>query len=126
MAISQLRSKRKFTSGRYKYKVKKFKNRGSRPILVTINKLNRKIERVKGGEIKYRLLNINIANVYDPKTKTHFKAKIESVVESPSNVNYIRRNIMAKGSLIKTDKGIARVTSRPGQEGSLNAILLKK
>jgi len=48
------------------------------------------------------------------------------VVESPSNVNYIRRNIMTKGSLIKTEKGVARITSRPGQEGSLNAVLLKK
>ncbi len=126
MAISQLRSKRKPSGGRYKYLVKKYKNRGSEPILVTISEFKKKIDRIKSGKSKQRLISTNIVNVYDAKEKKHFKAKIESVIESPSNVNYIRRNIMTKGGIIKTDKGIARITSRPGQEGTLNAILLKK
>jgi len=126
MAISQLRAKRKASGGRYKYKEKKLKNMGRVPILVSVNKIRRKTDRVRSGDIKFRLLHTDIANVYDPKSKKHLKAKIQSVVESPSNVNYIRRNIMTKGSLIQTDKGVARITSRPGQEGALNAILLKK
>jgi len=126
MAISQLRSKRKKTGGRYKYIVKKVKNKGNKPLLVTVNELSRKTDNIRAGRVKYRLLSTNIANVYDPKEKRYFKAKIKSVIESPSNVNYIRRNIMTKGSVIQTDKGVARITSRPGQEGSLNAVLLKK
>jgi len=126
MAISQFRGRRKISGGRYRKLSKKLKNRGREPILVTIKKLAKRTDRVKGGRIKERLLNVNIVNVYDPKSKKYVKGKIQSVVESPSNVNYIRRNIMTKGSLIQTDKGVARITSRPGQEGSLNAILLKK
>lgn len=126
MAISQLRGKRKVSGGRYKYIVKKVKNKGGRLLLVSIKQLKRKTEKVRGGELKYKILSSDIANVYDPMSKKHIKAKIESVIESPSNVNYIRRNIMTKGSVIQTDKGIARITSRPGQEGSLNAVLLKK
>jgi len=126
MAISQFRAKRKSSGGRYKKIGKKAKNKGKETILVTVNKLSRKIDRVKAGELKYRLLSTNVVNIYDPKEKKHFKGNIKSVIESPSNVNYIRRNIMTKGSLIETDKGIARITSRPGQEGRLNAVLLKK
>ncbi len=126
MAISQFRSQRKSSGGRYKRNSKKLKNIGREPILVTMNKLMRKTDRVRAGKKKNRLLSTDIVNIFDPKIKKHFKAKIESVIESPSNPNYIRRNIMTKGSLIRTDKGIARITSRPGQEGSLDAILLKK
>ncbi len=126
MAISQFRSKRKPSGGRYKYISKKLRNKGNKALLATIGAFKRKIDKIRGGHVKYRILTTNVVNVYDPKDKIYFKATIESVVESPSNPNYIRRNIMTKGSLIKTDKGIARITSRPGQEGSLNAVLLKK
>ena len=126
MVISQFRSRRKVSGGRYKHIGKKLKNKGSKPVLATVGKLTRKIERIRANKVKYRILSTDIVNVYDSKEKKHFKAKIESVIESQSNVNYIRRNIMTKGCIIQTDKGIARITSRPGQEGSLNAVLLKK
>jgi len=38
----------------------------------------------------------------------------------------VRRNIITKGAVIKTEKGPARVTSRPGQHGIINAILLER
>jgi len=31
---------------------------------------------------------------------------------------------MTKGTIIKTDKGAARITNRPGQEGCINAVLI--
>jgi small subunit ribosomal protein S8e len=34
-------------------------------------------------------------------------------------------NIITKGAVIETDAGKARVTSRPGQHGVVNAVLLK-
>ena len=126
MAISQFRSRLKKSGGRYKSRTKKTKNKGREPLLVTMSALRRKRERTRSGKIKYKLLSTNTVQVYDPKEKKYYKATIESVIESPSNPNYIRRNIMTKGSLIKTDKGIARITSRPGQEGTLHALLLKK
>ena len=52
------------------------------------------------------------------------KAKIEIVTANPANRHYVRRNIMTKGTIIKTDKGDARVTSRPGQDGVINAVLI--
>ena len=126
MTISQFRSRRKSTGGRYKPRTKKTKHKGREPHLVAMSALRRKEQRIRGGHVKHRLLNTTVVNVYDPKEKKHMKATIESVIESPSNPHYIRRNIMTKGSVVKTDKGIARITSRPGQEGHLNAILLKK
>mgnify|MGYP001764684047 CR=1 FL=1 len=50
--------------------------------------------------------------------------EIENVVDNPSNVNYARRNIITKGAVIETSAGRARVTSRPGQTGQVNAVLL--
>ena len=110
----------------HKSRTKKTKNKGREPFLLTMSTLRRKRERMRSGKIKYKLFSTNTVQVYDLKEKKYYKATIESVVESPSNSHYIRRNIMTKGSVIKTDKGIARITSRPGQEGHLNAILLKK
>lgn len=52
------------------------------------------------------------------------QADIEGVVDNPSNVNYARRNIITKGSIIDTSAGRARVTSRPGQDGQVNAVVV--
>jgi small subunit ribosomal protein S8e len=124
MAISQRRAKRKASGGRYRRTSKKLKNRGSLPVLTGISKLRKKLVRVRAGFIKERLLSVDMANVYDPKAKKYFKVKIETVVESPSNRNFVRRNIMTKGTVIKTEKGNAKITSRPGQEGTVNAVLV--
>ena len=80
--------------------------------------------RTIGGHLKFRMLQVNIANVYDPKTKKHFKASIKTIVENPANRHYVRRNIMTKGTIIETDKGKARIVNRPGQENAINAVLL--
>ena len=61
----------------------------------------------------------------DRRTKKTVKSKILSVLENPANPNYVRRNIITKGAIIDTDIGTARVTSRPGQHGMINAILIK-
>ena len=63
-------------------------------------------------------------NVYDKKDKKHKKVKIETVVDSPANRNFVRRNIMTKGSVVKTSLGNVKVTSRPGQAGSLEGVLI--
>jgi len=126
MAITQLRSKRKNTGGRYKriYK-KKLRELGNSPTLTTIGKKRVRKLRIRGGNRKTGLRSYDTANVYDPKTKKHYKVKIQEVVDNKANKNYIRRNIMTKGTIIKTEKGEAKILSRPGQEQTINAVLIK-
>ncbi len=82
--------------------------------------------RVRGGNYKLRLLSADYANVFDPRTGKASKVKIISVVENPANPHFSRRNILTKGAIIETEIGRARVTSRPGQNGVVNAILIEQ
>ena len=54
-----------------------------------------------------------------------FLSKILKVVENRANPNYVRQNIITKGSVVETEKGNAKVTSRPGQHGIVNAVMLE-
>ena len=47
------------------------------------------------------------------------------VTKNPANKDYERRGVISKGALVETEAGTARVVSRPGQDGSVNAILTK-
>jgi len=67
---------------------------------------------------------MKILLTYWIKKKKYSKVKIVSVVETPSNRHFVRRNIMTKGSFIQTEKGKAVITNRPGQEGTINAVLV--
>ncbi|WNY23448.1 hypothetical protein MmiHf6_07550 [Methanimicrococcus hongohii] len=80
----------------------------------------------RGGNRKVRLLSDNFINVTDPKTGKTQRATAEKVTGNPANKHYIRRNIMTKGTLVKTDIGLVRITSRPGQAGVINAVLLEE
>ncbi len=86
----------------------------------------RKIIRVRGGNIKVRLKSAQYANVVIPGENKASKVKILAVVETPANTEYARRNIITKGTIVRTEIGLAKVTSRPGQDGVVNAILTKK
>jgi len=78
----------------------------------------------QGNTRKVRALATNVANVTDDEGTTEH-ATIEDVVENEANPNYARRNIVTKGAVIETDAGTARVTSRPGQNGQVNAVLVE-
>ena len=52
------------------------------------------------------------------------KVKIKTIIENQANRNFVRRNIMNKGAIIDTEIGKAKITSRPGQDGTVNAILV--
>ncbi|MHA1852522.1 MAG: 30S ribosomal protein S8e [Candidatus Heimdallarchaeaceae archaeon] len=125
MVIVQSRSKRKPTGGRYKpYRKKRMYEMGRAPTLTRIDERKLKLVRTRGGNKKYRLLRTNIANVLDKKTNKYEKVKIISVIDNPANRHFVRRNIITKGTIIKTEKGDAKVTSRPGQDGTVNAVLI--
>ncbi|MEM2021272.1 MAG: 30S ribosomal protein S8e [Zestosphaera sp.] len=82
--------------------------------------------RVRGGNVKIRRKKTSYANVLDPSTNVVKKVKIIKVVETPSNRELARLSVMTKGSIIETEAGLARITSRPGQDGVINAVLIKQ
>ena len=111
--IRYARSKRKFEIGRERH-------------LTTIGKLGLKKVRTLGNNRKARVKTTDLAYVVDPKNNKTTKTEIVSVAENSANIHYVRRNIINKGAIIETKLGKAEVTSRPGQCGTVNAILLSK
>ncbi|ARM76022.1 30S ribosomal protein S8e [Acidianus manzaensis] len=82
--------------------------------------------RTLGGNIKIKLKYAAYANLLNPSDNTYKKVKILEVLEVPANREYARRGIIVKGAKIRTEAGEAIVTSRPGQDGIINAILIQK
>lgn len=109
--IRYARGKRKFEIGREQH-------------LTTIGEQRLKIVRTRGDNRKTRVKTTNIAYVVDPKSNKTTKTEIISVVENQANIHYVRRNIINKGAIIETKLGKAKVTSRPGQDGTINAVLI--
>ncbi|MEE9595041.1 MAG: 30S ribosomal protein S8e [Candidatus Hydrothermarchaeales archaeon] len=126
MALWQGKSRRKATGGKFRSSRKKRKfEMGRDPIEASVGTHKVKQIRVMGGNQKKRVLVGGIANVLNPKTKKSKKSDILGVVENAANQHYVRRNLITKGAVIDTKLGKAKVTSRPGQDGVINAVLLK-
>jgi len=85
----------------------------------------RKLIRTHGGNLKVRALRACYASVSNPKTGETKKVLIENVEKNTANSNYVRRNLLTKGAIIKTEMGLARIASRPGQDGTINAVLVE-
>ena len=126
MARSQHRSRRKISSGLYHYQRGKKKHElAGFPTLTKLDtKTKVKAKRIPGGKHKHSLISTNQINVADKKGKTT-KTEILNVIENPANPNLVRRNVMTKGAVVETKLGKVRITSRPGQEGTVNGILLQ-
>lgn len=127
MARWHLRAHRS-PSGRLMHRLRKKRrqDRGQEFLETTIGEREARIEKSRGGSVKARLLTEQTANVADPKTKKIVRSKILTVVENPANIHYVRRNVLTHGAVIKTELGLARVTSRPSQSGIVNAVLIEK
>jgi small subunit ribosomal protein S8e len=125
MALSQFRSRRKSTGGLYK-RIRKKKKRdfGSDFIPVKIGSKKKKVIEGLANIRKQRLLQIDKANVFDSTGKAKI-TKILSVKENPANPHFVRMGIITKGAIIETELGLARVVSRPGQHGIVNAIKIE-
>lgn len=123
----QGKSVRKSSGGRYHPARSKRRHEiGSAPTDTHIGADKRKISRVRGGNMKVRALRCEIASVCNRKTGETMRATIENVEENASNPNFVRRNLLTKGAIIKTSVGRAKIISRPGQHGVINAILLEE
>ena len=125
MARSQLKSKRKVSGGRYKSTQSKKKSElAGFPAMTKLSE-NQKVKsvRVIGGNKKLKILANNQINVTDKKGKTS-KTEMINVTENFANPNLVRRNILTKGTVVETKLGKVKITSRPGQEGAVNAVLI--
>jgi len=83
----------------------------------------KKIVRTRGGNRKYRLLRANKAVVSNNKGKSQL-VEIIDVKGNPANKDFARRKIITKGAIIETKLGDARVTGRPGQTGTVEAVII--
>jgi len=120
----QGRSRTKRTGGRVRPHEKKRKYQlGRDPTETQVGERTLRVVDSRGGTRKVRALRTDQANVTDADGETEH-ATIEDVVENDANPNYARRNIVTKGAVLETSAGRARVTSRPGQDGQVNAVLL--
>lgn len=122
---SSFRSKRKASGGRYhKFRGKKKSELVGHPALTKLDEPVLKRKRVLGGNQKNKLLSADIVNLVGKDGKIA-KVKIKNVIDNPADKHLARRNIITKGAIIETEQGEAKVTSRPGQDGVVNAVLVK-
>jgi len=125
MALWQGKSKRRSTGGRLSlHRGKKRSEIGRELQQAKVGGFTKKVARARGGGRKDRLLRTEYASITDSKSGSSSSTKILEVIENSANPNYVRQNIITKGSIIQTEKGKARVTSRPGQHGVVNAVLV--
>jgi len=117
------RSTRTRTGGRRRRSSDRRKHQlGSEPTETTVGERRLKTVDARGGTEKVRAMQTDTATVATEDGTV--SATIENVVENPANPNYARRNILTRGAVIETSEGRARVTSRPGQDGQVNAVLV--
>ena len=124
MARDQDRSKKKASGGRYHpYRSKIKSELAGFAANTKLGERKARVNRVLGGNKKSSLLSVNEVNVADKKGKVT-KTKIINVLENPANPHLVRRNILTKGAIVKTDLGKVKITSRPGQESTVNGVLV--
>lgn len=125
MARSQARSRRKYTGKKYKHFRKKRKRELERPTIDTmIGTEKKKKLRTMGGNIKLKLFSTKLINVTDRSNNKTSKVKILRYESNSASKDLNRRHILTKGAIVQTELGKARVSSRPGQHGVLNGILI--
>lgn len=85
----------------------------------------RSSKRTRGGTFTFGLRMAVEANVYDGSSGKTVKSKIVRVTANKANREYERRGVITRGAIIETELGSAKVTSKPSQDGVVNAVLLK-
>ena len=102
---------------RRKYEIDRFPNEALIGDQITITR------KVRGKNTKAAIKTIDSVNLaLDSKIK---RVKIIKVLENITNNDYQRRGVISKGAILETEEGKCRVVSRPGQHGTVNAILVK-
>ncbi|MCH9041643.1 MAG: 30S ribosomal protein S8e [Nitrosopumilus sp.] len=104
---------------RRKYEIDRYPNEPIYGAQVTITR------RVRGNNRKTALKTIDFVNLSTGDAKVK-KTKILKVLENATNNDYKRRGIITKGAILEIQEGKCRIVSKPGQNGIVNAVLLKE
>ena len=104
---------------RRKYETDRYPNEAINGAQVTITR------RVRGNNNKVALKSIDFVNLATENAKV-VKSKIIKVLDNATNNDYKRRGIISKGAILETQEGKCKVVSKPGQNGIVNAVLLKE
>ena len=104
---------------RRKYETDRFPNEPINGAQITVTR------NVRGKNTKTALKSVDFVNLSTGTTKVK-KTKILKVLENSTNNDYQRRGIITKGAILETQEGKCRVVSRPGQTGTVNAVLIKE
>ena len=104
---------------RRKYETDRYPNEAINGAQVTVTR------RIRGNNKKTALKSIDFVNLATGEAKVK-KTKIIKVLDNATNNDYKRRGIITKGAILETAEGKCKVVSKPGQNGIVNAILLKE
>jgi small subunit ribosomal protein S8e len=104
---------------RRKYETDRFPNEPINGAQITVTR------NVRGKNSKTALKSVDFVNLSTGEAKVK-KTKILKVLENATNNDYQRRGIITKGAILETQEGKCRVVSRPGQSGTVNAVLIKE
>ena len=104
---------------RRKYETDRYPNEPINGAQVTVTR------RIRGNNQKTALKSIDFVNLATGEAKVK-KTKIIKVLENATNNDYKRRGIISKGAILETQEGKCKVVSKPGQNGIVNAVLLKE
>ena len=119
--------KRKPTGGvKRNWRGKRAFEAGREPVETVLGTTKKRTIGIRGGSTKVVLAAADWAVVTDKSTGKTSKSKLLRVVRNPANVDYQRRGVITKGAIVDTELGQARVTSRPGQDGVINAVLVSQ
>jgi small subunit ribosomal protein S8e len=117
-------TKRKKTGGKKRaYRTKRVHEQGRHPVETTLGETKRKKVEGRARIEKVKLVKAEMVNVSDPATGKTERLEILDVIRNPAKADYNRRGVITKGTIIRTDKGLAKIVSRPGQDGALNAVV---
>lgn len=103
---------------RRKYEIDRYPNEALNGAQETVTR------KVRGKNFKTALKAVDFVNLAIPGSKVK-KTKILKVLENPTNNDYQRRGVITKGAILETEDGKCKVVSRPGQDGCVNAIIVK-
>jgi len=116
------RTGRKISGGKYikRRKKKSYEVKGQKRT-IKLDDDKRKTKRTRGGNKKTFLLRAKFINIPSQKKKV----EIKNVIETPSNRFLARQNVLTKGTVVETEFGKVKITSRPSQDSCVNGVLIE-
>jgi len=120
-------TKRKKTGGKKRaFRTHRVYEQGRQPVETLFGETKRKEVKGISRISKIKLVKADYVNVSNPETGKTDRLKILDVVSNPANADYNRRGVITKGTIVRTEQGLAKIVSRPGQEGSLSAVVYEE